>query len=161
MAKNPTPHKITKDAKAEDVDYLTLAAPHRKMHYLHKPVSFNTAVSWTTLDHQVRYSVQVLERELNEQGNPHILQLELDPQSYLDNPNLTIQTWTLYADGLRVAHGEGSFARECFEKSADEFLNVCRQAVLAADLQKNSVEEYELLRKVRNIAERAANGAEH
>lgn len=42
------------------------------------------------------------------------------------------QSWTLYADGLKCAHGTGEFARARFCEAAGAFMGVCREAVRAA-----------------------------
>lgn len=69
---------------------------------------------------------------------------------YLDEP--MPDAWTLYADGHLVAHGSGEFVCECFCKSATAFLDVCRDAVCAANLAEWSAREYQLLCAARNIA---------
>ena len=87
-----------------------------------------------------------MEAELSDDGKPHVLQLvcegdEREPQS-----------WTLYADGLKCAHGTGEFARACFCEAADAFMGVCREAVRAAALPSRSKHDYDLLRTARRIA---------
>lgn len=60
--------------------------------------------------------------------------------------------WTLFADGEEVASGSGAFARECFYEGARVFLDVCRDAVRAANLPEWSEREYSLLSAARKIA---------
>lgn len=61
-------------------------------------------------------------------------------------------SWKLFADGAYVASGSGDFARECFYKGAEVFLDLCRDAVDAAELCQWSQREYELLSAARGIA---------
>ena len=62
------------------------------------------------------------------------------------------QSWTLYANGLKCAHGTGEFARTCFCEAADAFMGVCREAVRAAALPSRSKHDHDLLRAARRIA---------
>ena len=50
-----------------------------------------------------------------------------------------------------VADGSGAFARECFYEEAEVFLDLCRDAVCAAELRQWSQREYELLSAARGI----------
>ena len=58
----------------------------------------------------------------------------------------------LFADGVCVTDGSGVFARECFCEGAETFLDLCRDAVRAAELRQWSQREYELLSAARGIA---------
>ena len=58
----------------------------------------------------------------------------------------------LFADGVCVADGSGTFARECFSEGAEVFLDLCRDAVDAAELHQWNQREYELLSAARGIA---------
>lgn len=51
-----------------------------------------------------------------------------------------------------VADRSGAFARECFCEGAEVFLDLCRDAVRAAELHQWSQREYELLSAARRIA---------
>ena len=57
-----------------------------------------------------------------------------------------------FADGACVADGSGAFARECFCEGAEVFLDLCRDAVEAAELRQWSQREYELLSAARGVA---------
>lgn len=54
--------------------------------------------------------------------------------------------------GACVADGSGAFARECFCEGAEVFLDLCRDAVHAAELHQWNQREYELLSAARGIA---------
>ena len=119
-------------------EFLNLSVERPRMHLLDEPTGYISAMGKSNLGHQIRYSAERLEAELSDDGKPHVLQLvcegdEREPQS-----------WTLYADGLKCAHGTGEFARACFCEAADAFMGVCREAVRKHD--------YDLLRTARRIA---------
>ena len=91
-------------------EFLNLSVERPRMHLLDEPTGYISAMGKSNLGHQMHYSVERLEAELADGGEPHVLQLlcegdERDPQS-----------WTLYADGLKCAHGTGEFARACFSR---------------------------------------------
>ena len=101
-------------------EFLNLSVERPRMHLLDEPTGYISAMGKSNLGHQIRYSAERLEAELSDDGKPHVLQLvcegdEREPQS-----------WTLYADGLKCAHGTGEFARACFCEAADAFMGVCR-----------------------------------
>ena len=124
-------------------EFLNLSVERPRMHLLDEPTGYISAMGKSNLGHQIRYSAERLEAELSDDGKPHVLQLvcEREPQS-----------WTLYADGLKCAHGTGEFARACFCEAADAFMGVCREAVRAAALPSRSKHDYDLLRTARRIA---------
>lgn len=127
-------------------EFLNLSVERPRMHLLDEPTGYISAMGKSNLGHQMHYSVERLEAELADGGEPHVLQLvcegdEREPQS-----------WTLYADGLKCARGTGEFARACFCEAADAFMGVCREAVRAAALPSRSAHDYELLCAARKIA---------
>ena len=124
-----------------------LVVKPNRMHLLDKPGGYASAMVKSSLSHQMRFTVQKLEEELCAAGNPHVLQIKL-PEDDQREPS----SWKLFADGACVADGSGAFARECFCKGAEVFLDLCRDAVEAADLHQWSQREYELLSAARGIA---------
>ena len=96
----------------------------------------------SSLSHQMRFTVQVLKEELCATGDPHVLQIKL-----LEDASREPSSWKLFADG------SGDFARKCFCEGAEVFLDLCRDAVNAAELYQWSQREYELLSAARGIAE--------
>lgn len=123
---------------------LTVKPNH--MHLLDKPNGYASAMIKSSLSHQMRFTVQVLEEELCA-GSPHVLQIKL-----LGDDSREPSSWKLFADGVCVADGSGAFARECFCEGAEAFLNLCRDAVRSAELRQWSQREYELLSVARGIA---------
>lgn len=117
------------------------------MHLLDKPNGYASAMIKSSLSHQMRFTVQVLEEELCAAGDPHVLQIKLS-----GNDSRDPSSWKLFADGVCIADGSGAFARECFCEGFEVFLDLCRDAVYAAELHQWSQMEYDLLSTARGIA---------
>ncbi len=128
-------------------NFHNLAAKPKRMHLLDGPSGYASAMVKSSLSHQMRFTVQLLEEELCAAGNPHVLQIKL-----LGDDSREPSSWKFFADGVCVADGSGAFARECFCEGAEVFLDLCRDAVEAAELRQWSQREYELLSAARGIA---------
>ena len=128
-------------------NFHNLVVKPNHMHLLDKPNGYASAMVKSSLSHQIRFTVQVLEEELCVAGDPHVLQIKLSGDN-LREPS----SWKLLADGTCIADGSGAFAHECFCEGAEVFLDLCRDAVEAAKLSQWSQREYELLSAARRIA---------
>ncbi len=128
-------------------NFHNLVVKPNHMHHLDKPNGYASAMVKSRLSHQMRFTVQKLEEELCAAGNPHVLQIKLS-----GNDSREPSSWKLFADGKCIADGSGTFARECFREGAEVFLDLCRDAVEAAELCQWSQREYELLGAARGIA---------
>lgn len=128
-------------------NFHNLAARPKRMHLLDKPNGYASALVKSSLSHQTRFTVQVLEEELCVADNPHALQIQL-----LGDDSREPSSWKLFANAACVASGSGDFARECFRERAEVFLDLCRDAVNAAKLHQWSQREYEPLSAARGIA---------
>lgn len=131
-----------------EYSFHNLVAKPKQIHLLDEPSGYASAMVKSSLSHQMRFTVQVLEEELCAASDPHVLQIKL-----LGDNSREPSSWKLFADGVCVADGSGVFARECFCEGAEVFLDLCRDAVHAADLRQWSQREYELLSAARGIAE--------
>lgn len=128
-------------------NFHNLVVKPNHMHLLDKPNGYASAMVKSSLSHQMRFTVQVLEKELCTAGDPHVLQIKL-----LGDDSREPSSWKLFADGVCVADGSGVFARECLCEGAEVFLDLCRNAVRAAELHQRSQREYELLSAAGGIA---------
>lgn len=117
------------------------------MHLLDEPSGYASAMVKSSLSHQMRFTVQVLEEDLCAAGDPHVLQIQL-----LGDDSREPSSWKLFADGKCVVDGSGAFARECFCEGAEVFLDLCRDAVRATELHQWSQRKYELLSAARGVA---------
>ena len=134
---------------ASDDLCLDLPEDHKAFHYLREPYNLGSFWKWGNLHYQMPWSVQTLEEQLKEEGNPHVLQL--NAFSYSDdwqNPD----SWYLYADGTLVGFGNGARARQCFEESAESFRDLCRMRVECMGLEPLDEREYKLLSRARDLA---------
>lgn len=131
-----------------ELNFHNLVVKPKRMHLLDEPSGYASAMVKSSLSHQMRFTVQMLEEELCAAGNPHVLQIKL-----LGDDSREPSSWKLFADDVCVADGSGAFARECFCEGAEVFLDLCRNAVDAAELRQWSQREYELLSAVHGIAE--------
>lgn len=128
-------------------NFHNLVVKPNHMHLLDKPNGYASAMVKSGLSHQMRFTVQKLEEELCAAGDPHALQIKL-----LGDDQREPSSWKLFADGACIANGSGEFARECFYEGAEVFLDLCRNAVDAAELRQWSQREYELLSAACRIA---------
>ena len=131
----------------DDRNFHNLVVKPNHMHLLDKPNGYASAMVKSSLSHQMRFTVQKLEEELYAVGDPHVLQIKL-----LGDDQREPSSWKLFADGICIADGSGAFARECFCEGAEVFLDLCRDAVDAAEMHQWSEREYELLSTARGIA---------
>lgn len=128
-------------------NFHNLATKPKRMHLLDEPNGYASTMVKSSLSHQMRFTVQVLEKELCAAGDPHVLQIKL-----LGDDSREPSSWKLFVDGTCVADGSGAFARECFCEGAEVFLDLCRDAIRTAELHQWSQREYELLSAARGIA---------
>lgn len=128
-------------------NFHNLVVKPKRMHLLDGPSGYASGMVKSSLSHQMRFTVQMLEKELCATGDPHVLQIEL-----LGDDSREPSSWKLFADGVCVADGSGTFARECFCEGAEVFLDLCRNAVETAKLRQWDQREYELLSATRGIA---------
>ena len=131
----------------DEHNFHNLIVKPNHMHLLDKPNGYASSLVKNNLAHQMRFSVQKLEKELCAAGNPHVLQIKLS-----GGDSREPSSWKLFADGACIASGSGDFTRECFCEGAEVFLDLCRDAVRAAELRQWSQGEYELLSAAREIA---------
>ena len=131
----------------DERNFHNLVVKPKRMHLLDKPNGYASAMVKSGLSHQMRFTVQKLEEELYAVGDPHVLQIKL-----LGDDSREPSSWKLFADGTCIADGSGDFARECFYEGAEVFLDLCRDAIEAAELYQLSQREYELLSAARGIA---------
>ena len=136
-------------------NFHNLAAKPKRMHLLDEPNGYASAMVKSSLSHQMRFTVRMLEEELCAAGNPHALQIKL-----LGDDSREPSSWKLFADGKCIADGSGDFARKCFCEGAEVFLDLCRNAVEAAELRQWSQREYELLSAARRIARVQTNAGD-
>ena len=100
-------------------NFHNLIVKPKRMHLLDKPNGYVSAMVKSSLSHQMRFTVQMLEEELCAAGNPHVLQIKLSGDDSREP-----SSWKLFADGACIADGSGDFARACFCEGAEVFLDL-------------------------------------
>lgn len=128
-------------------NFHNLVVKPKRMHLLDGPSGYASGMVKSSLSHQMRFTVQMLEKELCAAGDPHVLQIKL-----LGDGSREPSSWELFADGTCIADGSDAFVRECFCEGAEVFLGLCRDVIEAAELHQWSQREYELLSAARGIA---------
>ena len=142
MGESPTFYTATGSSR-------TLVGRRARLKLLSKPSGHISGMAQDNLGYQMQYSVKVLEERLAQEGNSHVLQLNLAWEG-TDWQNPTF--WHLDADGSELLEGDGDFARQCFVEDAEEFLGQCREAIETSDLPRLTASEYQMLRCARDIA---------
>ena len=92
-------------------NFHNLATKPKRMHLLDEPSGYASAMVKSSLSHQMRFTVQVLEEELCAAGDPHVLQIKL-PRNDSREPS----SWKLFADGVCVADGSGAFVMDAIDQ---------------------------------------------
>lgn len=92
-------------------NFHNLVVKPKRMHLLDKPNSYASAMVKSSLSHQMRFTVQVLEEELCTAGDPHVLQIKL-----LGNDSREPSSWKLFADGTCVVDGSGAFVMDAIDQ---------------------------------------------
>ena len=93
----------------DERNFHNLVVKPNHMHLLDNLNGYASAMVKSSLSHQMRFTVQMLDKELCAAGSPHVLQIKLS-----GNNSREPSSWKLFADGICVADGSGEFARECF-----------------------------------------------
>lgn len=92
-------------------NFHNLATKPKRMHLLDEPSGYASAMVKSSLSHQMRFTVQVLEEELCAAGGPHVLQIKL-PRNDSREPS----SWKLFADGVCAADGSGTFVMDAIDQ---------------------------------------------
>ena len=92
-------------------NFHNLAAKPKQIHLLDEPSGYASAMVKNSLSHQMRFTVQVLEKELCAAGDPHVLQIKL-----LGGNSREPSSWKLFADGTCVADGSGAFVMDAIDR---------------------------------------------
>lgn len=81
----------------DERNFHNLVVKPNRMHLLDKPSGYASALAKNSLSHQMRFTVQKLEKELCAAGNPHVLQIKLSGDNSREP-----SSWALFADGICI-----------------------------------------------------------
>ena len=76
-------------------NFHNLVVKPKRMHLLDGPSGYASGMVKSSLSHQMRFTVQMLEKELCAVGDPHVLQIKL-----LGDDSREPSSWKLFADGV-------------------------------------------------------------
>lgn len=92
-------------------NFHNLAAKPKRMHLLDKQNGYASAMVKSSLSHQMRFTVQKLEKEFCVAGDPHVLQTKLSGDDSREP-----SSWERFADGACVAGGSGAFVMDAIDQ---------------------------------------------
>ena len=109
-----------------------LLAKREVKHYLddpatHQPHSVTEAKGLRSLAHQMRFSIEMLQRKLEEEGRYYDLML-------LRNERMQ-DRWHLFANGMEIAVLDDDFGYDCFDASSTRFLERVEEALAASGVE--------------------------
>lgn len=110
-------------------NFHNLVVKPNHMHLLDKPNGYASAMVKSSLSHQIRFTVQVLEEELCVAGDPHVLQIKLSGDN-LREPS----SWKLFADGTCIADGSGAFVMDAIDQGMIQACKTWRDHDAFADI---------------------------
>ena len=92
-------------------NFHNLAVKPKRMHLLDGPSGYASAMVKSSLSHQMHFTVQVLEEELCDADDPHVLHINLRGEG-----SRAPSSWKLFADGVCVADGSGAFVMDAIDQ---------------------------------------------
>ena len=138
-----------RSAQSRKPEIQYLLAKREVKHYLddpatHQPHSVTEAKGLRSLAHQMRFSIEMLQRRLEEEGKYYDLML-------LRNERMQ-DRWHLFANGAEIAVLDDDFGYDCFDVSSTRFLERVEESLAASEVDPLSENEMRLLRSAKAIA---------
>ncbi len=123
-----------------------LLAKREVKHYLddpttHHPHSVTEAKGLRSLAHQMRFSIEMPQRKLEEEGKYYDLALVRDERMR--------DRWHLFANGMEVAVLDDDFGYDCFNVSSTRFLERVEEALAASGVEPLDENGMRLLRSAK------------
>ena len=137
-----------RSAQSHKPEIQYLLAKRKVKHYLddpaiHQPHSVTEAKGLRSLTHQMRFSIEMLKRKLEDEGKYYDLMLLRDER--------TQDRWHLFANGMEIAVLDDDFGYDCFDVSSTRFLERVEKAFTASGVEPLSESEMRLFRSVKAI----------
>lgn len=138
--------RIAQSRKPE-IQYLL--AKREVKHYLddpaaHQPHSVTEAKGLRSLTHQMRFSIEMLQRKLEEEGKYYDLVLLRDERMR--------DRWHLFANGMEIAVLDDDFGYDCFDVSSTRFLERVEETLMASKVEPLDENGMRLLRSAKAMA---------
>lgn len=138
-----------RSAQSRKPEIQYLLAKREVKHYLddpatHHPHSVTEAKGLRSLAHQMRFSIEMLQRRLEDEGKYYDLMLLRDEQLR--------DRWHLFANGMEIAVLDDDFGYDCFDVSNTRFLERIEESLAASEVDPLSENEMRLLRSAKAMA---------
>ncbi len=138
-------YRIAQSRKPE-IQYLL--AKREVKHYLddpatHQPHSVTEAKGLRSLAHQMRFSIEMLQRKLEDEGKYYDLMLLRDKRMQ--------DRWHLFANGMEIAVLDDDFGYDCFDASSTRFFERVEETLMASGAEPLSESEMRVLRSTKTV----------
>lgn len=138
-----------RSAQSRKPEIQYLLAKREVKHYLddpaaHQPHSVTEAKGLQSLAHQMRFSIEMLQRKLEEEGKYYDLMLLRDERMQ--------DRWHLFANGMEIAVLDDDFGYNCFDASSTRFLERVEEALTASKVEPLDESEMRVLRSAKAMA---------
>lgn len=138
-----------RSAQSRKPEIQYLLAKRQVKHYLddpatHHPHSVTEAKGLRSLAHQMRFSIEMLQRRLEEEGNYYDLMLVRDERMQ--------DRWHLFANGMEIAVLDDDFGYDCFDASSVRFLERIGETLMASKVEPLDESRMRLLRSAKAMA---------
>lgn len=139
-------YRIAQSRKPE-IQYLL--TKREVKHYLDDPAtqqphSVTEAKGLRSLAHQMRFSIEMLQRKLEDEGKYYDLMLLRDERMQ--------DRWHLFANSVEVAVLDDDFGYDCFDASSTRFLERVEEALMTSKVEPLDESRMHLLRSTKAMA---------
>lgn len=138
-----------RSAQSRKPEIQYLLAKREVKHYLddpatHQPHSVTEAKGLRSLAHQMRFSIEMLQRRLEDEGKYYDLMLLRDERMR--------DRWHLFANGMEIAVLDDDFGYDCFDASSTRFFERVEEALTASKVEPLDESEMRVLRSAKAMA---------
>lgn len=142
-------------SRKSEIQYLL--AKREVKHYLddpatHQPHSVTEAKGLRSLTHQMRFSIEMLQRKLEEERKYYDLMLLRDERMQ--------DRWYLFANGMEIAVLDDDFGYDCFDVSSTRFLERVEEALAVSKVEPLDENGMHLIRQMKAMVSRIRDSTE-
>lgn len=142
-------------SRKSEIQYLL--AKREVKHYLddpatHQPHSVTEAKGLRSLTHQMRFSIEMLQRKLEEERKYYDLMLLRDERMQ--------DRWYLFANGAEIAVLDDDFGYDCFDVSSTRFLERIEESLIESRVEPLDEIGMRLIRQMKAMVSRIRSSTE-
>lgn len=135
---------LSAQSRKPEIQYLL--AKREVKHYLddsatHQPHSVTEAKGLRSLAHQMRFSIEMLQRKLGNEGKYYDLMLLRDERLR--------DRWHLFANGMKIAVLDDDFGYDCFDASSTRFLDRIGETLTASKVEPLSESKMRIIKSMK------------